>query len=137
MNLGLFFAILFAVPAPFRSASARNASSSSRNRDRGRYGGFINERDLAWRPFEVEGVPPGVQVKPLSRDGESGVVSSAARLPAGRGNAAGRHASDMKMFALEGAVKIGDRRFTERRFTYIPAGVSYGPVAVEKETVAL
>ena len=60
-----------------------------------------------------------------------------ARLPAGWGNVAGHHVNDMEIFVLSGAVKIGDHRFTDRCFTYVPAGVSYGPVAAEKETIAL
>lgn len=135
MKLRLLLAILFAFAAPSQSASTQNAPA--RNRDRGQYVGFINERDLAWRPFEAAGLPPGVEAKLLSRDAASGAVSLMARLPAGWRNAAGHHASDMEIFVLEGAVKIGDRRFTERCFTYVPAGVSYGPVAVEMETIAL
>jgi hypothetical protein len=139
MNLRLLLSILFAIATPLQSASTQTAPTSfARNRDRGRYVGFFNERDLAWRPFEAKGVPAGVEVKPLSRDGESGAVSLVARLPAGWRNAApGYHASDMEMFVLKGAVKIGDRRFTDRCFTYVPAGVPYGPVAAEKETIAL
>ncbi len=139
MKLRLLLTILFAVAAPIHSASTQYApASSSRNRDRSQYVGFFNEKDLAWRPFEAKGVPTGIQVKLLSRDGESGAVSLVAHLPAGWRNAAtGYHASDMEIFVLTGAVKIGDRRFTDRCFTYVPAGVSYGPVSVEKETMAL
>ena len=135
MKLRLLLAISFAIAAPLQSASTQNAPA--RNRDRGQYVGFINERDLAWRPFEAEGFPTGVEVKLLSRDASSGAVSLIARLPAGWRNAAGHHDNDMEMFVLSGAVKSGDRRFTERCFTYVPAGVSYGPVVVEKETTAL
>jgi hypothetical protein len=135
MKLRLLLAILFAFAAPLQSASTQNAPA--RNRDRSQYVGFINEHDLEWRPFEVAGLSPGVEAKLLSRDAASGAVSLMARLPAGRRNVVGHHASDMEIFVLEGAVKIGDRRFTARCFTYIPAGVSYGPVAVEKKTIAL
>jgi hypothetical protein len=138
MKLRLLITILFAIVAPLPSASAQNTPvSSSRNRDRGKYVGFFNDRDLAWRPFEAKGFPSGVDVKLLSRDAESGAVSLLARLHAGWRNAVGYHASDMEMFVLNGAVKIGDRRFSDRCFTYVPAGVSYGPMAVEKETIAL
>jgi hypothetical protein len=135
MKLRLLLAIFFAIAAPVQSASTQNAPA--RNRDRGQYVGFINERDLAWRPFEAAGIPPGVEVKLLSRDAASGAVSLMARLPAGWGNVAGHHVNDMEIFVLSGAVKIGDHRFTDRCFTYVPAGVSYGPVAAEKETIAL
>jgi hypothetical protein len=135
MKLRLLLTILFAVAAPLQSASTQNAPA--RNRDRGRYVGFINERDLAWRPLEAAGLPPGAEAKLLSRDAASGAVSLMARLPAGWRNAAGHHASDMEIFVLSGAVKIGDRRLIERCYSYVPAGVLYGPVAVEKETTAL
>ncbi len=139
MNPKVLLAVLFAIAAPLQSASTQPAPASSlRNKERSRYVGFFNERDLAWRPFEVEGVPPGVQIKLLSRDAKSGAASLLARFPTGwRNAAAGYHASDMEMFVLEGAVKIGDRRFSDRCFTYVPAGVLYGPMAVEKETTAL
>jgi hypothetical protein len=139
MKTKILLAIMFAITALFQSASTQHApASSSRNRDRDRYVGFLNERDLAWRPFEAQGVPPGVQIKLLSRDDKAGATSLLARFPAGWKNAAtGYHASDMEMFVLKGAVKIGDRRFTDRCFTYVPAGVSYGPVVVEKETSVL
>jgi hypothetical protein len=139
MKPKILLAILFVIAAPLQSTSTQHApASSSRNKDRGRYVGFFNERDLAWRPFEAEGVPPGIQIKLLSRDPKSGAVSLLARFPAGwRNAAAGYHASDMEMFMLKGAIRIGDRRFTDRCFTYVPAGVSYGPVAAEQETSAL
>ncbi len=131
--------ISIAIAALFQSAWTQNApASSSRMRDRNQYVGFLNESDLVWRPFDAEGVPPGVQVKLLSRDAKSGAASLLARFPADwRNAAAGYHASDMEIFVLKGAIKIGDRRFTERCFTYVPAGVSYGPVTVDKETSAL
>jgi hypothetical protein len=135
MKLRLLLAFFFAIAAPMQSASTQNAPA--RNRDRDQYVGFINERDLTWRPFEAAGIPPGVEVKLLSRDAASGAVSLMARLPVGWGNVAGHHVNDMEIFVLSGAVKIGDRRFTDRCFTYVPAGVSYGPVAAERETIAL
>jgi Domain of unknown function (DUF4437) len=139
MKPKILLAIMFTISALSQLTSTQpGPASSSRNRDRDRYVGFLNERDLAWRPFEAEGVPPGVQVKLLSRDGKAGAASLLARFPAGwRNAAAGYHAGDMEMFVLKGAVKIGDRRLTDRCFTYVPAGVSYGPVVVEKETSAL
>jgi hypothetical protein len=88
--------------------------------------------------FEARGIPGGVEVKLLSRDSESGAVSLLARMPAGWKNAAtGYHASDMEIFVLKGAVKIGDHLFTDRCYTYVPEGVSYGPITAEKETTAL
>ncbi|MGH9938939.1 MAG: DUF4437 domain-containing protein [Blastocatellia bacterium] len=139
MKPRLLLTILFAMAAPLQPASTQNAPvSSSQNGDRSQYVGFFNERDLTWRPFDAKGVPSGVEVKLLSRDGKSGAVSLIARFPAGwRHAASGYHASDMELFVLKGAIKIGARRFTDRCFTYIPAGVSYGPMVVEKETTAL
>src|SRR5262249_47632140 len=109
MKPRLLLTILFAIAAPLQSASTQNApASSSRNRDRSQYVGFFNERDLTWRPFEAEGIPAGVEVKLLSRDSKSGAVSLIARFSAGwRRGASGYHASDMELFLLKGAIKIG------------------------------
>ncbi len=139
MKLRLLLAILFIVVAPLRLAWTQTPPTpSSRNRDRSRYVGFSNERDLTWRPFEAKGFPAGVEIKLLSRDNESGAVSLLAHLPAGWKNAThGYHAADMEIFVLKGAIKIGDRRLTERCFSYIPTGVPYGPMIVEDDTTAL
>jgi uncharacterized protein DUF4437 len=139
MKPKILLAIMLTLVALFQSALTQHTlSSSSRNRERNQYVGFLNERDLAWRPFEVTGVPPNIQVKLLSRDAKSGAASLLARFPANWRNAsAGYHASNMEIFVLKGAIKIGDHQLSDRCFTYIPAGVSYGPVVVEMETSAL
>ncbi|MBO0719571.1 MAG: DUF4437 domain-containing protein [Blastocatellia bacterium] len=139
MKPKILLAILFAIGAPLQQSSTQTAPISTiHNKDRSRYVGFLNEHDLTWRPFEVKGFPPGIQVKLLSRAAKTGATSLLARLPIGWRNAAvGFHASDMEMFVIKGAVKIGNRRLTDRCFTYVPAGVTYGPVAAEKQTTAL
>jgi hypothetical protein len=63
MRLRLLLTILFAIAAPLQSAWTQNAPA--RNRDRGQYVGFINERDLAWRLFGAAGSPPGVRASCL------------------------------------------------------------------------
>src|SRR5262245_56201451 len=132
MKPKILLAIMFSLVTLFQSVLTQHTPPLSfRNRDRTQYVGFLNERDLAWRPFEAVGVPPNIQVKLLSRDAKSGAVSLLARFPAGwRNTAVGYHASDMEIFVLKGAIKIGDRQLSDRCFTYIPAGVSYGPVVV-------
>jgi len=127
--------MLFAIAAPLQSASTQN--TPARNKNRGQYVGFINERDLAWRPFEAADFLRASRPSCSVATAASGAVSLMVRLPAGWRNAAGHHASDMEIFVIEGAVKIGDRRFTERCYSYVPAGVSYGPVTVRRKTIAL
>lgn len=100
--------------------------------------GFIHERALTWRPFEIHGIPSGIEVKLLSRDAWTGAVSMLARYPAGWGREqTGYHMSDEEVFILEGDLKIGQKTLTERCYTYIPAGLAHGPVSTNQGCVAL
>jgi len=100
--------------------------------------GFINERELMWRPFSVPSIPEGIEVKLLSRDRITGAVSLLARFPARwRHDARGSHSGDEELFVLEGDLRIGSKVLTERAYAYIPAGSVHGPRSTETGCLAL
>jgi hypothetical protein len=100
--------------------------------------GFINERELMWRPFQISGFPEGIEMKLLSRDRLTGAVSLLARYPAGwRHDIRGFHSGDEEIFVLEGTLRIGPRILTRRAYAYIPAGMVHGPISSETGCLAL
>jgi quercetin dioxygenase-like cupin family protein len=123
-----------ALPLSFNSGAQAPAPQT---RDRSQYVGFFNQRELTWRPFEAKGFPPGVEVKLLSRDSKTGAVSLLARFPAGWRLPQGYHSSDAELFVLQGALRIGQQKFTERCYTYAPAGARHSAITVEQTTTAL
>jgi len=101
--------------------------------------GFINQQDLPWEEFRVKGVASGLKAKPLSRDGKSGAVSLLLSYPPGWRSRADSnyHSGDEEIFVLEGDLTIGGRTLTDRCYSFIPAGVTHGPVSSRNGCLAL
>ena len=65
---------------------------------------FVQAQHLSWEPFASR---PGVAMKPLSQDPQTGALSAILRYPAGWRAAAGTLATDEEFFVLDGALDHG------------------------------
>lgn len=99
---------------------------------------FVHEQELRWEPFRIPGTPGGLQVKVLSQDARTGAVSLLASYPAGwRQTEKGYHSGAEEVFVLEGELTIGQHTLTGRCYSYIPAGMSHGPISTRHGCLAL
>lgn len=142
MKSGLWrWAMLFALGLTSllsRGTVSSSPSTVQQNQDRKNFVGYLHERELSWRPFEVKGWPAGLTAKLLSRDSTTGAVSLIVKYPAGwRQPARGYHTAPMEFFVQQGELKIGQRTYGERTYSYVPAGFTREPLVAVKETTAL
>jgi hypothetical protein len=93
--------------------------------------------DLKWQRYEIPGVPAGIAAKILSRDDRRGALSLMIYYPNGWKNVAGYNDADQELFVLEGDLTIGDQKLTKYSYTFIPAGMSQGPVSTRQGAVVL
>jgi quercetin dioxygenase-like cupin family protein len=101
--------------------------------------GFINQQELTWEEFRVQGVASGLKAKTLSRDPQTGAVSLLISYPPGWRSRADSnyHSGDEEIFVLEGDLTIGVRTLTDRCYSFIPAGMAHGPVSSRNGCLAL
>jgi Domain of unknown function (DUF4437) len=101
--------------------------------------GFINQGDLPWKEFLVKGVASGLKAKTLSRDPKTGAVSLLLSYPPGWRSRADSnyHNGDEEIFVLEGDLTIGERTLTDRCYSFIPAGMTHGPISTRNGCLAL
>jgi hypothetical protein len=107
--------------------------------DRRGFVGFINQQDLPWEEFRVKGVASGLKAKTLSRDSKTGAVSLLLSYPPGWRSRADSnyHSGDEEIFVLEGDLTIGERTLTDRCYSFIPAGMTHGPISTRNGCLAL
>ncbi len=101
--------------------------------------GFINQQDLPWEEFRVQGVATGIKAKTLSRDPKTGAVSLLLYYPPGWRSQADSnyHSGDEEIFVLEGDLTIGERTLADRCYSFIPAGMAHGPISSRNGCLAL
>jgi hypothetical protein len=101
--------------------------------------GFISQQDLSWEEFRVKGVASGLKAKTLSRDPKTGAVSLLLSYPPGWRSRADSnyHSGDEEIFVLEGDLTIGERTLTDRCYSFIPAGMTHGPISSRNGCLAL
>jgi len=98
---------------------------------------FIQSQCLPWRPDTRFGLGPGVQVKVLSEDSESGAVSLLVRYPAGWAAPAGARSADEEFLVLYGSLAVGDALFDPLNYAHWPRGWRTGPRASRQGAVVL
>jgi len=103
------------------------------------FAGFINQQDLPWEEFRVKGAPSGLKAKTLSRDPKTGAVSLLLSYPPGWRSRANSnyHSGNEEIFVLEGDLTIGGRTLTDRCYSFIPAGMTHGPISTRNGCLAL
>lgn len=120
------------------ASRARGKDADTSGAGRG-FVGFINQQDLPWEEFRVNGAGSGLKAKTLSRDPKTGAVSLLLYYPPGWRSQAdsGYHTSNEEIFVLEGDLTIGGRTLTDRCYSFIPAGMAHGPIGSKSGCLAL
>ncbi len=122
-----------------RPASRTQGEDVDTSGDRRGFVGFINQQDLPWEEFRVKGVASGLISKTLSHDPKTGAVSLLLYYPPGWRSRADSnyHSGDEEIFVLEGDLTIGGRTLTDRCYSFIPAGMTHGPISSRNGCLAL
>ena len=84
---------------------------------------FIHEQVLPWREGLHGGGRPGVQVRTLSLDGDTGGASLVIRYPPGWRRDGPEHVtSDEEFLVLSGALEVGGVVYDQLAYGFLPAG---------------
>jgi len=80
--------------------------------------------DVAPTPWQPSGLPPGIAIRVLNEDDESGAVTALLDIPAGWSwPGPGYCLADQDIFILSGAIRIGEHMLENGGFFYYPKGV--------------
>jgi hypothetical protein len=98
---------------------------------------FIQAQVLPWRRRALPG-RPGVQVRELSADPDTGACSLLVRYPAGwRTAGGGALAVDEELLVLAGDLAVGPHRHTRYGYAHLPAGYQRDGMATRDGAVVL
>jgi Domain of unknown function (DUF4437) len=99
---------------------------------------FVQSQNLPWRPADLWGARPGIELKCLSEDDQTGAASLLVRYPAGwRYDGGAALSADEEFLVLHGALRIGGQTYGEKSYAHLPAGYARGPMASESGAVVL
>lgn len=87
---------------------------------------FVQAQKLPWAADDLGRTTPGVEIKLLSRDADTGAASLIIRYPAGWSAPATRLACDFEFLVLEGELDAGARCFGAFSYANWPAGFDSG-----------
>jgi len=91
------------------------------------------ESSIDWEPFNIAGLPSGMQKKVLSQSPGNGALTLLTYIPEGWSHDSGYHNEDEEIFVLEGDLTIvdaeGRQNLSKYSYAYIPAGMAHGPVS--------
>jgi hypothetical protein len=90
---------------------------------------FVQSQALPWQPDDLGGLRPGLEVKRLSMDADTGACSLLLRYPAGWKAPAQMLSVDEEVLVLDGALEVGGARFTAKHYGHWPAGYAPGDMA--------
>lgn len=106
--------------------------------------GFVlhyHPESVRWEPFEVPGMPEGVQRRVLSLSPSMGAVTQITYIPEGWRHESGYHTVDEELFVLEGDLTIvddeGEEELGKYSYSFIPAGVAHGPMTSRQGAVLM
>jgi hypothetical protein len=94
------------------------------------------ELDDPFKKFDLAGFK-GSHYKVLSMDVDTGACTLKVRFDGGYKRKPGLSYSDVELFVLNGAIKIGDQACLEGHYMFIPAGMAVGALHVPKGAEAL
>jgi hypothetical protein len=143
IKVTISFFLLFLIYVDSGSSAGRASRMPGKDIDTAGAGrgfiGFMNQQDLPWEEFRVKGVASGLKAKTLSRDRKTGAVSLLLSYPPGWRSKADSnyHSGDEEIFVLEGDLTIGERTLTDRCYSFIPAGMTHGPISTRNGCLAL
>jgi len=99
---------------------------------------FVQSQQLPWVDSLYPQVLPGVQMRRLSHDPQSGAATVMARLPARWQNSdSSPLGAQQELFVLAGGLTIGAQRFEDHSYACFPQGYSAGAVCSEQGAIVL
>lgn len=99
---------------------------------------FLQSQNLPWRPADLGGVRPGIELKVLSEDSASGATSLLVRYPPGwKLDSAGALSADEEFLVLDGTLSIGEQVYREKSYAHLPAGYARGAMSAPAGAVVL
>lgn len=99
---------------------------------------YIQSQNLPWTAHDIWGVRPGVRIKLLSLDHQSGASSLLIQYPPNwRLEPEGALGVDEELLVLNGSLSIGPQRYTELAYAHLPSGYSRVPMTSETGAVVL
>lgn len=94
--------------------------------------------DIEWSPVEIPGLPPGLKLRGLHTNPETGMSSSMIRYPAGYDEPRHYHKQcGHYIYVLKGKLTSPDGDLTPGMFTYAAPGEAHGPYHATEETETL
>jgi hypothetical protein len=98
---------------------------------------FIQSQRLPWQSHDPWGVRPGVEIKVLSHDDETGAASLIVRYPVGFTAAPSAFNIDEEVLILEGGLKVGAQALDHLGFAHWPAGYRIGGISSPNGAIVL
>jgi hypothetical protein len=98
---------------------------------------FVQTQNIPWSPHDLWGLRPGVEVRVLSMDPETGACSLMVRYPAGFAAEGGALTADEEFLVLSGSLALGDTGYGDRAYAHLPAGFLAGDLTSERGATVL
>ena len=98
---------------------------------------FVQSQRLPWRPHDLWGIRPGVDLKILSADDQSEASSLLVRYPPGFSASGGALKADEEFLVLSGSLNVGGRSYGHLAYGHWPAGYASEGLASENGAVVL
>ena len=97
----------------------------------------VDTEDVAWQPLELEGMPPGIELRPLHENPRTQMSNSMARYPKGFVEPRHYHKTcGHYIYVLEGRIRSPEGDLTPGMFTYAAPNEEHGPyTAIEPSKV--
>jgi len=82
------------------------------------------------KPLALDGShPPGLMARTLAVEQKTGGQHLIVEIPSGWAAPRGYNCAALDIYVLSGSVTLGDELLTRGCYTYLPAGMAYGPLA--------
>lgn len=99
---------------------------------------FIQAQHLPWQHGLIEGCRPGLAVKLLSRDDETGAISCLVRYPAGYSRSGPEWLdADEEFWVVDGAIEVDGRHYRENTYAHLARGHVRSAMASHQGAVVL
>ncbi len=95
------------------------------------------DRDVSFKRLELKGIPSGYNYKMLSIDEDSGACTMSVQWDAGYKQPPSVSYSDLEIFIMDGAMRIGDKVCAKGEYFFVPRGVSLPAFSTDTGCFAL
>lgn len=89
---------------------------------------FLNTEEQAWQTHDFPGFSEEMKQKILSKDHQSGAITSLVYLPEGIQSKCGRYNYSIELLLLEGNLTIGNEKISDLTHVYVDKGEKLPPI---------